>query len=36
MIAVAAAEVAAALALVLAVFRLKKSVNADEVRELRA
>jgi NADH-quinone oxidoreductase subunit K len=35
-IAVAAAEVAVGLALVLAVFRLKKSVNADEVRELRA
>ena len=35
-IAVAAAEVAVGLALVLALFRLKKSVLADEVRELRA
>ena len=35
-IAVAAAEVAVGLALVLALFRMKKTVNADEVRELRA
>ena len=35
-IAVAAAEVAVGLAILLAVFRLKKSVNADECRELRA
>ena len=35
-IAVAAAEVAVGLARVLALFRLKKTVNADEVRELRA
>ncbi len=35
-IAVAAAEVAVGLALVLAIFRLKKSVVADDVRELRA
>ncbi|MBL8843446.1 MAG: NADH-quinone oxidoreductase subunit NuoK [Planctomycetes bacterium] len=35
-IAVAAAEVAVGLALVLALFRLRKSVQADEVRELRA
>ena len=35
-IAVAAAEVAVGLALVLALFRLKKSVAADAARELRA
>ena len=35
-IAVAAAEVAVGLAMVLAIFRLKKSVGADEARELRA
>ncbi len=35
-IAVAAAEVAVGLALVLALFRLKKSVNADDAQELRA
>jgi NADH-quinone oxidoreductase subunit K len=35
-IAVAAAEVAVGLALVLALFRVKKTVNADEIRELRA
>ncbi len=35
-IAVAAAEVAVGLALLLALFRLKKTVNADAVRELRA
>ncbi len=35
-IAVAAAEVAVGLALVLALFRLKKSVDSDAVRELRA
>jgi len=35
-IAVAAAEVAVGLALVLALFRLKKTVHADDVRELRA
>jgi len=35
-IAVAAAEVAVGLAILLAVFRLKKTVQADEVRELRA
>jgi len=35
-IAVAAAEVAVGLALVLALFRLKRTVNADEARELRA
>jgi NADH-quinone oxidoreductase subunit K len=35
-IAVAAAEVAVGLALVLALFRLRRTVNADDVRELRA
>jgi NADH-quinone oxidoreductase subunit K len=35
-IAVAAAEVAVGLALVLALFRLKRTVHVDEVRELRA
>ena len=35
-IAVAAAEVAVGLALVLALYRQKKTVNADDVRELRA
>ncbi len=35
-IAVAASEVAVGLALVLALFRLKRTVNADEIRELRA
>jgi NADH-quinone oxidoreductase subunit K len=35
-IAVAAAEVAVGLAILLAVFRLRKTVNVDEVRELRA
>ncbi len=35
-IAVAAAEVAVGLAILLALFRLKKTVNADEARELRA
>lgn len=35
-IAVAAAEVAVGLAMVLALFRLKKSVDSDAVRELRA
>jgi NADH-quinone oxidoreductase subunit K len=35
-IAVAASEVAVGLALVLALFRLKKSVHADAARELRA
>ncbi|MBM4015035.1 MAG: NADH-quinone oxidoreductase subunit NuoK [Planctomycetes bacterium] len=35
-IAVAASEVAVGLALVLALFRLKKSVDSDAVRELRA
>ena len=35
-IAVAAAEVAVGLALVLAMFRLRTSVNADDARELRA
>jgi NADH-quinone oxidoreductase subunit K len=35
-IAVAAAEVAVGLALVLALFRLRKSVDSDAVRELRA
>jgi len=35
-IAVAAAEVAVGLALVLALFRLKRTVDVDEVRELRA
>jgi NADH-quinone oxidoreductase subunit K len=35
-IAVAAAEVAVGLSLVLALFRLKKSVSADSARELRA
>lgn len=35
-IAVAAAEVAVGLALVLAIFRLRKTVDADAIRELRA
>jgi len=35
-IAVAASEVAVGLALVLALFRLKKSVESDALRELRA
>lgn len=35
-IAVAAAEVAVGLAILLAVFRLRKTINADEVRTLRA
>ncbi len=35
-IAVAAAEVAVGLALVVALFRLRRTVNADEVRQIRA
>ncbi len=35
-IAIAASEVAVGLALVLALFRLKRTINADEIRELRA
>ena len=35
-IAVAAAEASVGLALVLALFRIKKTVNSDAIRELRA
>lgn len=35
-IAVAAAEVAVGLAILLALFRLRRTVHADDVRELRA
>jgi NADH-quinone oxidoreductase subunit K len=35
-IAVAAAEASVGLALVLAIFRQKKTLNADAIRELRA